>query len=478
MSQQVSAQSAEKLPEESYDAMVVGAGISGIEAAIDLGDMGFKVLLVEKEPTVGGKVLLLSKVFPTLDCASCISGTKTSAVSHHPNITLLTYSDVEEIVKEEEEDNQNPAGFKVKINERPRYVNTSLCTSCGQCEETCPIIIPKENDFGLRGRKAAYIPFDTAVPKKAVIDIDNCILCMQCERVCPADAIDFLQVPREHTVKVKSIILTVGFNLFEAKKKKEYHHGEYPNVITSMQMDRIVAPTRPFNAIIRPSDGKEPQNIGYVLCTGSRDRTLGNPRCSQVCCMYSMKQAQLIMGALPTADITLYYMDIRAYGKGFEEFYNQSKEMGVKFVRGKVAKIEQNNENSDVVVYHEDTEGPGTLEKTNHDLMVLSVGLLPNPEIDKVFKNVKLNLDEVGWIKLSNENESAVKTSIEGVFAAGCATGPKDIPDSVLEAAAAASASSSYIISSNNVLKEKKKEEEKQVQEIIAPPPEIQLKVR
>jgi heterodisulfide reductase subunit A len=451
LSQQQQSLVAEKLPEESYDALIIGAGISGIEAAIDLGDMGFKVLLVEKQPTIGGKVLLLSKVFPTLDCASCISGTKTSAVSHHPDITLLTYSEVQEIEKLDVYENKEDAAgnFEVRILEKPRFVNTSLCTSCGQCEDACPIIVPKENDFGLRGRKAAYIPFDTAVPKKAVIDIDNCIFCMQCERVCPADAIDFLQVPKEHTVKVKSIILTVGFNLFEAEKKKEYHHGIYPNVVTSMQMDRIVAPTRPYNAVIRPSDGKEPQNIGYVLCTGSRDRTLGNPRCSQVCCMYSMKQAQLIMGSLPTADITLYYMDIRAYGKGFEEFYNQSKEMGVKFVRGKVAKIEQ-QENSDLLVYHEDTQGSGTVEKSSHDLMVLSVGLLPNPSIANVFKNAKLELDEVGWVKLSNENSSAVNTSIEGVFAAGCATGPKDIPDSVLEAAAAASACSSFILASSS----------------------------
>lgn len=434
----------QKPPEESYDALVIGAGIAGIEAAIDLGDMGFRVLLVERQPTIGGKVLLLSKVFPTLDCASCISGTKTSAVSHHPNITLLTYSEVNEILKEER-DGDNPTSFKVKITEKPRYVNASVCTSCGQCELACPIIIPKENDFGLRGRKAAYIPFDTAVPKKALIDIDNCIFCMQCERVCPADAIDFLQLPAEHTVTVRSVILTVGFSLFDATNKKEYHYGEYPNVITSMQMDRIVAPTRPFNAVVRPSDGKEPQNIGYVLCAGSRDKTLGNPRCSQVCCMYSMKQAQLLMGSLPTADVTLYYMDIRAYGKGFEEFYTQSRDMGVKFVRGKVAKIEQDPD-SELTVYHEDTEGSGALQKAKHDLMVLSVGLLPNSEIAKVFTNAKLELDELGWIKVDNENASAVATNIDGVFVAGCATGPKDIPDSVLEAAAAASQCSSYII--------------------------------
>ena len=410
-----------------------------MEAAADLGDMGFKVLLVDREPSIGGKMYLLSKVFPTLDCASCISGTKMSTASHHPNVTLLPYAELKEVMRQED------GRFKARIIEKPRYVDASLCTSCGQCEEVCPIIVPKELDFGLRGRKAIYIPFDTAVPKKAVVDIDNCIYCIQCESTCPAGAIDFRQTPKFHSVRADTMILAVGFSLFPAEKKKEYHFGEFANVLTSMQMDRLLGPTRPFNALARISDGKEPQNIAYALCTGSRDRSLGNPRCSQVCCMYSMKQAQLIMGSLPAANVTLYYMDIRAYGKGFEEFYQQSKAMGVKFVRGKVAKIAE-RENGDLDVYHEDTEGKGRVEKSTHDLVVLSVGLLPNPGIAEVFKNEKLNLDDMGWVALKDEDASAVRTSIEGVFVAGTASGPKDIPDSVLEAAAAASECASYLI--------------------------------
>ena len=240
------------------------------------------------------------------------------------------------------------------------------------------------------------------------------------------------------------MVLAVGFHLFPAERKKEYHYREYANVLSSMQMDRLLGPTRPFNALARLSDGKEPQNVAYALCTGSRDRTLGNPRCSQVCCMYSIKQAQLILGSLPAASVTIYYMDIRAYGKGFEEFYQQSMAMGVSFVRGKVAKIEE-RENGDLDVYHEDTEGKGRLEKTTHDLVVLSVGLLPNPEIAAVFKNERLELDDMGWVALKDENESAARTSVEGVFVAGTASGPKDIPDSVLEAAAAAAECSSYL---------------------------------
>ena len=429
----------QQVSEENYDVLVVGAGIGGMEAAVSLGDMGFRVLLVDREPSIGGHMYLLSKVFPTLDCASCISGTKMSTSSHHPMVTLLPYSDVKEVVKEGE------GRFKAEVLERPRYVDAALCTSCGQCEEVCPIIVPKENDFGLRGRKAIYIPFDTAVPKKAVVDIDNCIYCLQCERTCPASAIDFLQTPKEHRLTVGAVVLAVGYDLFPAEKKREYHYGEYDNVVTSMQMDRLVAPTRPYNALVRNSDGKEPQNIAYALCTGSRDRTLGNPRCSQVCCMYSMKQAQLILGSLPAASVTLYYMDIRAFGKGYEEFYQQAKAMGVNFVRGKVAKIEL-KENGDLEVYHEDTQGKGTLEKTVHDMVVLSVGLVPRPEIAKVFTNKELKLDEAGWVQLADEDQSAVRTSIDGVFAAGCTTGPKDIPDSAVEAAAAASECSAYLL--------------------------------
>ena len=428
----------QQVAEERYDVLVVGAGIGGMEAAVSLGDMGFKVLLVDREPSIGGHMYLLSKVFPTLDCASCISGTKMSTSSHHPNVTLLPYSEVKEITKED-------GGFRAEVLERPRYVDSALCTSCGQCEDVCPIIVPKENDFGLRGRKAVYIPFDTAVPKKAVVDIDNCIYCLQCERVCPAGAIDFLLTPRTHRLAVGAVVRAVGYDLIPAQEKQEYNYGEYDNVVTSMQMDRLVAPTRPYNALVRNSDGKEPQNIAYALCTGSRDRSLGNPRCSQVCCMYSMKQAQLILGSLPAASVTLYYMDIRAYGKGFEEFYQQAKAMGVNFVRGKVAKIEQ-KENGDLEVYHEDTQGRGTLEKTTHDMVVLSVGLLPRPEIAKAFTKQELKLDDAGWIQLADENLSAVRTSIDGVFAAGCATGPKDIPDSAVEAAAAASECSAYLL--------------------------------
>ncbi len=422
---------------ESYDVLVVGGGIAGESASLDLADMGFKVLLVEKEPSVGGKMFLLSKVFPTLDCASCISTPRMAAVAHHPNITLLTYSEVLRIRKVSEGD------FQAKILIKPRFVEES-CTGCGQCEKVCPVVVPKEYDFGLRGRKAAYIPFDTAVPKKAVIDLDHCIFCGQCERTCPVGAVNFLQVPRVMNVRVGAVLITTGYELFPIERKQEYGYGRFKNVITAMQMDRLLAPTRPFNAVLRPSDGKEPSSIAFVLCSGSRDRTLDNPICSQVCCMYSVKQAQLLMGALPLADITIYYMDIRAFGKGFEEFYQQARAMGAMFVKGRIAKIEE-TENNELVVWYEDIENGGRISKAVHDLVVLSVGLRPNSKIVEVFEGETLEKDEFGWIKSRDENTCPVETSVRGVFAAGCVLGPKDIPDTVLEAGAAAAQVAAYL---------------------------------
>jgi heterodisulfide reductase subunit A len=419
----------ENLPEESYDVIVIGGGIAGMQAALDLADMGKRVIIVDKEPSIGGNMFKLSKTFPTMDCSSCISTPKMAAVSHHPNIKLLPYSEVRGIEKEED------GSFRANVLEKPRYVDAAACTACRQCEEACPVIVPSEYDLSLIGRKAVFVPFETAVPKVAVLDIENCVYCGACERACPADCINFLQTPKQHTLQAKSVIVATGFQLFDAKRKTEYHFGEYPNVLTSMQMERLLAPTRPTHAIVRPSDGKEPANIAYVLCVGSRDASLGNPYCSQVCCMYSIKQAQLLMGALPLADITIYYIDIRAYGKGFEEFYVQAKGMGVKFVKGKVAKIEQ-LENGNLVLHYEDVENGGKLSKSEHDAVVLSVGLLPNSGLTNVFRGEKFIVDSVGWVRSPDVN-APMRTSIEGVYAAGTSTGPKDIPDSVIEGSAA-----------------------------------------
>jgi len=276
------------------------------------------------------------------------------------------------------------------------------------------------------------------------LDCGVCSECHECVRICPAHAIDFNLRDEEQTVEVKSVIVSTGFNLFDAHRKPTYGYGKFPNVITAMQMDRILAPTRPFNGVIRPSDGKAPDNIAYVLCTGSRDHTVDNPLCSRVCCMYSIKQAQLVMGALPLADVTIYYIDIRAFGKGYEEFYQQAKGMGVYFVKGKVAQIDQ-NENGNLLLRYEDIESDKGPKVAEHDLVVLSTGFLPNLDALRMFKNNNLEADAHAYVREIDEDINPGRTSIDGVFVAGAASAPRDIPDSILHSGAAAAQTAAYI---------------------------------
>ncbi|MGQ9744852.1 MAG: FAD-dependent oxidoreductase [Dissulfurimicrobium sp.] len=739
-----------------YDVLVIGAGISGMEAALSLGDMGFKVLLVEKEASIGGKMILLSKVFPTLDCSSCISTPKMAAVANHSNIEIAVYSEVKEILKKDN------GSFAVRIEKKPTYVNPAKCTGCAQCESVCTVAIPDQFNSGMIARRAIYIPFPQAVPKKAVIerhgqspcshacpggvkahgycslvragrfdeafhlhmedaplpgslsrlcfapcekrctrgmlegpvqiraikrfmvdryyqnhlepeygppknkinkktavigsgpsgltaayflaksgyevtifepnaeiggilrdavkknylpasvldrDIKNitalgvnlitktkiaslktllndggfdaiylaldsagldspetsldfaselslkpdkspevdketlqtsmpnvfagggitadpskiilamahgkraafyidryikgeslnikfddrapsankqevfkrtngkisfkaplefannalitdkearyeanrcldcggCSECHQCVAVCPAVAISFEMKPEEQEFSVGSILISTGFKLFNPRNKPALGYGRFPNVIDAMQMDRLLAPTRPYNAVLRPSDGKTPNNIAFILCTGSRDKTVRNPVCSRVCCMYSAKQAQLIMGALPIAEITIYYMDIRAFGKGYDEFYEQARAMGVHFIKGKVARIEETAD-QDLILYYEDIEEDSRVKRAVHDLVVLSVGGLPNLDALDCFKGQELGIDpDSFFIAETDEAIEPGQTTIEGVFVAGTASGVRDIPDNVLHAGAAAAQVAAYL---------------------------------
>jgi heterodisulfide reductase subunit A len=287
------------------------------------------------------------------------------------------------------------------------------------------------------------------------LDCSNCRECHQCLNICPANAIDFTQRKEMYDIKAKSVVVTTGFKLFPPSGKPEYGYNKYPNVIDSMQMDRLIAPTRPFNNVLRPGDGKAPDNIAYVLCTGSRDSAIenhncsgeceNNPICSQICCMYSIKQAQLLMGALPMADITIYYIDIRAFGKGYEEFFQQSKSMGVNFIKGKVAKISDNEKKPGNLILRYEDITTGQLKEAKHDLVVLSVGVLPNKEVTQMFTNEKLELDDYNFVKQIDELISPSLTSIDGVFVAGAASGPKDIPDSILSAGCAATEVAGYL---------------------------------
>jgi heterodisulfide reductase subunit A len=275
----------------------------------------------------------------------------------------------------------------------------------------------------------------------------NCGICSECHEcinICPADAVDLYMKEEISDYEVGSVVVSTGFRLFPGEMHERYGFGQHTNVISAMQMDRLVAPTRPYDHVLRPYDGKIPDNIAYILCVGSRDKSLGNPICSRVCCMYSMKQAQLILGALPIADVTIYFIDIRAFGKGYDEFFEQTRAMGVRFVKGKVAQIEE-KDNGNLVLKYEDIDSGGTIRSAEHDLVVLSTGFVPNPDFTELFSGKGLKHDDMRYVDEPEEYRDPGRTSIEGVFAAGTATGPMDIPDTILHSGAAAAQAASYI---------------------------------
>lgn len=276
------------------------------------------------------------------------------------------------------------------------------------------------------------------------LDCGVCSECRECVRVCPADAIDLGMRARHETAIVRSVALATGFSPFDAKQKPAFGFGRFANVIDGPQMDRILAPTRPFNAVVRPSDGKAPANVAFVLCVGSRDEQVGNRLCSRVCCMYSMKQAQLVMGSLPLADVTIYYIDIRAFGKGYEEFFQQTKGMSVSFRKGKVARIEETDDH-DLLVHYEDIEGGGGQKVARHDLVVLSTGLLPNPGAFALFPNGALEKDEHSYVREVNEELEPGVTNLPGVFVIGSATAVRDIPDTIIHSEAASAQIAAYL---------------------------------
>ncbi len=421
--------------ELQFDAIVIGGGIAGLQSALDLGDQGYKVAVVEKDASIGGKMIRLSKVFPTLDCASCITTPKMSSAAHHENITLFTYVTLNNL------DRQSPDRLVARLTQKPRYVDADKCIGCRKCEYNCPVYVPDEEQGYFNMRKAAYIPFSNAIPQLALIDVDNCSLCGKCARVCPTDAIDYAMKPVNFTIVAKTAVLATGFELSPMNQKPQYGLGKLQNVVSSMQMERLLAPHGPYNRVLRPSDGMEPDSIAYVQCAGSRDASLGIPYCSRVCCMYAIKQAMLLSGALPLADITIYYMDIRAFGKGYEQFYQNAKAMGIEFVKAKVARITQGDGQSARIRY-EDQEGSGGVMEREHDLTILSLGIVPQWSPEGI---CSVSCGQDGFIQSIMPKISPTVTNLEGVYTAGVAAGPKDIVDSITEAGAAATEASNYL---------------------------------
>ncbi len=415
------------------DALVVGGGIAGLQAALDLADQDFSVVIVERDLSIGGKMIRLSKVFPTLDCSSCITTPKMASAAHHDNITILTWCELRAL------ESANGA-VTAQVTAMPRFVDEEKCIGCRKCEYACPVLVADPEQGGFSATRAIRIPFSNAIPQVAALDPDNCMLCGRCARACPTGAVDYLQQPREITINAGTAILATGFEMTGPEGKPQYGNGTIPNVITALQMERILAPHGPYNRVLRPMDGMEPDSIAFIQCAGSRDLSMGVPYCSRFCCMYAIKQAMLLSGALPLADIVIYYMDIRAFGKGYEQFYQTAKAMGIQFVKGKVARL-QAQDGGAVAVHYEAQEGDG-VSVDSHDLVVLSMGVVPHWSPAGI---CEVSTADDHFIRSVQPSLSPVRTDLEGVFVAGAASGPKDIVDSIAEAGAAAMEASNYL---------------------------------
>ena len=424
------------------DVLVVGGGITGIHAALTLANGGKKVFLVEREPSIGGHMAKFDKTFPTLDCAACILTPKMSAVRAHENINLWTNS---EVVKVE----GYVGNYTVTVKRRPRYVNEELCVGCQECIAACVFKEPKfpdEFNVGLGKRKPIYIPFPQAVPQVVLIDRERCLHFKtgKCKKTCVeacADrhAIDFTQKEELVQVRVGNIIVATGFKLFDAKRIPQYGYGRYPNVVTSIELERLVTSSGPTGGEVLLRDGTHPKSVAFILCVGSRDFKT-NRWCSRTCCMHSMKLAQLVREHTD-AEVTVFYLDIRAPGKGCEEFYDKSLKEGIRFVRGRVAEVTdwalREEEEGKLVIRAEDTLA-GVVRRIPVDMIVLAVGMEPQADAQDVRRLFNMSCGTEGWFLEKHPKLAPVSTFTDGVFIAGCCQGPKDIPDSIAQAGAAA----------------------------------------
>lgn len=424
------------------EVLIVGGGIAGIHAALTLANAGKKVYLVEREPTIGGHMAKFDKTFPTLDCAACILTPKMSAVKAHPNITLWTYSEVVKV-------DGYVGNFKVQVKRKPRYIKEDVCTGCLECIEACvykEARYPDEFNEGLGKRKPIYIPFPQATPKVVLIDPETCIAVKtgKCKKTCveacgERGAIDFTQKEEIKEIEVGAIILATGFKTFDAKRIPYYGYGKYPNVYTSLEVERLVNAAGPTGGEVLLRNGKKPKTVAIIHCVGSRDENT-NRWCSRVCCMYSIKLAHLIKEKTD-AEVYNFYIDIRTPGKGFEEFYNRVAEEGVHFIRGKVADIYPeiaNGKATDRLIVQAENSLIGRIMKVPVDMVVLAVGLEPQPDAQEIRRMFNISCSSEGFFLERHPKLAPVNTATDGIFLAGACQGPKDIPDTVAQAGAAA----------------------------------------
>jgi len=417
-------------------AMVIGGGIAGISASIDLGNAGYEVVLVEKLPSIGGRMLQLSETFPTLDCAQCTLTPKTVETGQHPRIKLLTYSEVDEVKGE-------AGDFAVRIRRKAGYVDWAKCTGCGLCQQKCPSKTPSEFDRGMGQGKAIYTLSPQAVPNKPVINPATCRFflekkCRVCEKICPVGAIDYEQKDSFVEERVGAVIVAMGFDLIPLQSFGEYGCGTIPDVIDGLAFERLNSASGPTTGEIkRPSDGKIPKEVVFVQCTGSRDPERYMPYCSRVCCMYTGKHARLYKHKVHDGQAYIFYMDIRSTGKGYEEFIQQGmEEEGILYLRGRVSRIFRDGEK--VIVWGVDTL-TGRKVEIAADMVVLATAIVPQNDAKELAKKLGIVTDTHGFLTEAERKLRPVETEVKGIYLAGCAQGPRDIADAVAHANAAAS---------------------------------------
>lgn len=425
----------ERISEKSSrEILIVGGGIAGITAALELGYLGYKVHVVERKPTIGGNMAKLTKVFPTLDCAQCILTPRMAEIGRNPNVRLLTYSEMQDI-------SGRPGNCTVKVFMKPRGVDTETCRSCGVCAKVCPVTVLDKFNEGLSERKAAYIDFPQAVPSAYVIDFDACTKCAKCEQMCPSKSINLEDKGKTVELNVGAIIMATGYELYDANMLKIYGYGVYRDVITMMDLERLTSASGPTGGFIKRADGSDVKKMAIILCAGSRDKNY-IPYCSRICCMYSLKQAFLLKKMLGI-DVYIYYTDIRATGKGYEELYWRDEEAGVVFIRGKVAEIWKKS-NGALTVLAEDTL-MGEVREDEFDLVALATPMVAPSGLKELAGKMKLSLGEDGFIQEKHPKLDPVDSLVTGVFACGCALSPKDVRDTVSDALGAAAKASLFL---------------------------------
>ena len=420
-------------------ALVVGGGIAGMNAALDLAEMGFKVYLLEKGESIGGHMAALDKTFPTLDCSICIEGPKMVDVGRHPNIEIISNANLLKV-------DGYVGNFKVKIRKNPRFVLADKCTGCGECKDVCPIEFPNEWDMNLGTRKAISVPFDQSVPLIYTIDKDYCIECYKCVDICGArEAIDFEQQPEEINIEVGAIVVSTGFDVYLPYDMPLLGYGKYPNVITSMEFERLILAAGPTGGkVIRASDGKKPHTIAFIQCVGSRDKKK-YPYCSNYCCMYTLKHVvQLKEKFKEDMEVYVFYIDIRSPGKGYEEFYDRAREKGVNFIRGRVSRIDENPKTHNLVLHSEDAN-LGVPIEIEAEMVVLATASIPKQGSDELARILNLTRGADGFFMESHPKLKPLDAPTDGVFFAGACQGLKDIPYSVSQGSGAASRAATVI---------------------------------